>query len=247
MFAIDFPTSKSGVGEVGKVGRFPLPHFPTHPIGVGSGGKPKWGGKVKWEKPVAKTVENKKRDPLPQSVRFDVLRRDNFSCRYCGKTSGTGVTLHVDHKVAVANGGTNLPDNLVTACSDCNFGKGTKGAGAVPSEGERKSVVGWFGYTVGADGRHEKQFEIVRDVGGDRYAIQLFSWFDGCPTEVQFMTGSDLFSYKCRLFTSEREWVRAACEESYRWDKQEQKAGRLEGRVETPDERFADWLAYRHA
>ena len=34
--------------------------------------------------------------------------------------------LHVDHVVAVANGGSNVDENLVTACSNCNHGKGTK-------------------------------------------------------------------------------------------------------------------------
>jgi len=33
------------------------------------------------------------------------------------------VVLHVDHIVAIANGGTNEATNLITACSECNLGK----------------------------------------------------------------------------------------------------------------------------
>ncbi|MFI5038151.1 MAG: HNH endonuclease, partial [Solirubrobacterales bacterium] len=38
------------------------------------------------------------RDPLPAQLRFRVLERDGFRCRYCGRTaSEPGVVLHVDH------------------------------------------------------------------------------------------------------------------------------------------------------
>lgn len=58
-------------------------------------------------------------------LRFTVMERDGFTCRYCG-ANGPGVKLHVDHIVAVANGGTNDLSNLVTACQDCNLGKGAR-------------------------------------------------------------------------------------------------------------------------
>lgn len=55
-------------------------------------------------------------------VRFEILKRDGFRCRYCGVTA-TATLLHVDHVVPVAEGGTDDPSNLVTACPDCNLGK----------------------------------------------------------------------------------------------------------------------------
>lgn len=55
-------------------------------------------------------------------TRFEVFKRDKFTCQYCGRTPPT-VILHVDHVVATANGGTDAPINLVTACQDCNLGK----------------------------------------------------------------------------------------------------------------------------
>ena len=62
------------------------------------------------------------REPISKKLRFDVLNRDGFKCRYCGQ-SAPDVVLHVDHVKPVANGGTNSLDNLVAACSACNGGK----------------------------------------------------------------------------------------------------------------------------
>ena len=56
--------------------------------------------------------------------------------------------MHVDHVIALANGGTNSPANLVTACGDCNLGKA-----AVPLERKRlKSKL-----ATQADRDHAKQ------------------------------------------------------------------------------------------
>jgi hypothetical protein len=64
------------------------------------------------------------RDPLPAQLRFSILQRDGFRCRYCGRTGGDpGVVLHVDHIVPLAAGGATREDNLRTACEECNLGK----------------------------------------------------------------------------------------------------------------------------
>ena len=62
---------------------------------------------------------------LSKSKRFEILNRDNFTCQYCGRKAPE-VELEVDHIKAVANGGTNDDDNLITACHDCNIGKSAK-------------------------------------------------------------------------------------------------------------------------
>lgn len=62
------------------------------------------------------------RAKVSKSVRFEVFKRDGFRCVYCGADPSMCV-LHVDHVVAVANGGLNEPDNLVTSCATCNLGK----------------------------------------------------------------------------------------------------------------------------
>lgn len=64
------------------------------------------------------------REAIGARLRFEILRRCNFACYYCGVPASLGVKqLHVDHVVPVALGGTNDPWNLVAACWDCNAGK----------------------------------------------------------------------------------------------------------------------------
>lgn len=59
---------------------------------------------------------------VSRRLRYEVLRRDNHTCRYCGG-SAPDVKLTVDHVVPTALGGCDEPENLVTACRDCNAGK----------------------------------------------------------------------------------------------------------------------------
>lgn len=59
---------------------------------------------------------------VTKRVRYEVLRRDNHQCRYCGG-GAPDVVLTVDHVVPVALGGSDDPSNLVAACRDCNAGK----------------------------------------------------------------------------------------------------------------------------
>lgn len=61
---------------------------------------------------------------LSPRTRFLVLRRDGFTCQYCGRRPPE-VVLHVDHVQAKSKGGADHLDNFVTACRDCNLGKGT--------------------------------------------------------------------------------------------------------------------------
>jgi len=71
------------------------------------------------------------RKPLSKRTRFEVFKRDEFTCQYCGGHPPAAI-LHVDHIVAVANGGGNDDDNLITSCSDCNLGKSAVPLSSVP-------------------------------------------------------------------------------------------------------------------
>lgn len=57
-------------------------------------------------------------------TRFEVFKRDRFTCHYCGKHP-PDVLLEADHIVPRAAGGTDEMANLITACQDCNRGKGS--------------------------------------------------------------------------------------------------------------------------
>lgn len=72
---------------------------------------------LRWSRP---RVEGGR--PASRGTRFKVLQRDDFTCRYCGR-SAPEVVLDVDHVVPVREGGSNDMANLVAACVDCNTGK----------------------------------------------------------------------------------------------------------------------------
>lgn len=59
---------------------------------------------------------------LSKKARFEVFKRDSFTCQYCGKKA-PDIVLEVDHIEPVSKGGTDDYLNLTTSCRDCNAGK----------------------------------------------------------------------------------------------------------------------------
>jgi len=51
----------------------------------------------------------------------EVLRRDDYTCQYCGKRASS---LTIDHVIPRRLGGRHTWDNLVAACPACNHRKG---------------------------------------------------------------------------------------------------------------------------
>lgn len=62
------------------------------------------------------------RKRISTRCRFEIFKRDKFVCQYCGQ-SPPAIILHVDHIIAVANGGGDEMENLITSCQACNLGK----------------------------------------------------------------------------------------------------------------------------
>ncbi len=56
------------------------------------------------------------------ALRYAVLKRDKFTCQYCGQKA-PDVKLEVDHVVPVEDGGEDIMENLKTSCWACNKGK----------------------------------------------------------------------------------------------------------------------------
>jgi hypothetical protein len=65
------------------------------------------------------------REPISKKLRFEVFKRDSFTCQYCGQKA-PDVVLNCDHINPVAAGGGSDILNLVTSCFDCNSGKGAR-------------------------------------------------------------------------------------------------------------------------
>lgn len=66
-----------------------------------------------------------KRKSVSNKIRFEVFKRDCFTCQYCGLSSPK-VVLEVDHIEPVSKGGSNNILNLITACKECNSGKSNR-------------------------------------------------------------------------------------------------------------------------
>jgi hypothetical protein len=73
----------------------------------------------------AEPTENVGRLSIPKRLRFEVFKRDSFTCQYCGRRAPE-VVLHCDHVNPVAQGGATDILNLVSSCLDCNLGKGAR-------------------------------------------------------------------------------------------------------------------------
>lgn len=59
---------------------------------------------------------------VSKKLRFEVFKRDSFTCQYCGR-SAPDVVLQCDHIEPVSKGGSDDILNLITSCFDCNSGK----------------------------------------------------------------------------------------------------------------------------
>lgn len=77
---------------------------------------------------------------VSKRTRFEVLRRDNHTCRYC---RATDAPLTIDHVTPVALGGTDDPSNLVTACRDCNAGKSSTAPDAETVAQVAEDAIRW--------------------------------------------------------------------------------------------------------
>lgn len=146
----------------------------------------------------------KQREGLPQGVRFNVLRRDHFTCRYCGRSSPE-VVLHVDHIKPRSKGGEDVEPNLITACFDCNSGKRAK---EVTNITPAHSLVGLFGLQLELDAETPAyQFKIIRQVDRETYLVQLFDWVWGDPSTIEARPVSLLLDpEQCRLHATIEQW-----------------------------------------
>ena len=107
---------------------------------------------------------------VPDTLRFAILFRDGFRCRYCGARP-VDFELQLDHVTSLDDGGKPLdPDNLITACGRCNRGKGAVSA-ALP-----ESVVGvyWETRSYPPDEWVEcSRFKIIPVEGEPYYDIEV--------------------------------------------------------------------------
>ena len=66
---------------------------------------------------IKKAILRKSTRQIDSNVSWNVYRRDNYTCRYCGRND---VPLTVDHIVLWEDGGPNIEENLFSCCRRCN-------------------------------------------------------------------------------------------------------------------------------
>lgn len=69
---------------------------------------------------------------IGNKIRFDVFKRDGFTCQYCGGHPPERV-LEADHILPKSKGGKDDINNLITACFECNRGKRNHELTTIPS------------------------------------------------------------------------------------------------------------------
>lgn len=173
---------------------------------------------------------------LSKRIRYEILRRDNHSCRYCG-AAAPEAKLTVDHVTPVALGGTNEPSNLVAACRDCNAGKSSTPPDAALVEDVRQDALRHAELVRGA-------YEVLVQRMGDRdayieewaeaYTYQplpdnwrdsIGRWFEmGVPIELvvdaaeracrnpRTFSGDGRFKYMCAIVWNQVRMVDEAAE-----------------------------------
>lgn len=70
---------------------------------------------------IVKAIFRKSNRQIDVQTTWKVFKRDNYTCRYCGKD---GIPLTVDHILLWEKGGPSTEDNLVSACRKCNKTRG---------------------------------------------------------------------------------------------------------------------------
>jgi hypothetical protein len=134
------------------------------------------------------------RKPISQKLRFEVFKRDSFTCQYCGQMA-PDVVLEADHINPVASGGKNELMNLVTACTNCNRGKGAR-------ELDDASIV-------------KKQQKQLAELSERREQLKMMlEWKDGLAllleSEIDAIESLIVRRYQCTLSQEERVQIKRA-------------------------------------
>jgi 5-methylcytosine-specific restriction endonuclease McrA len=97
--------------------------------------------RTRLDKATSSILTTVERGDVSDSLRYDILNRDNFTCVICGASSRHGAMLHVDHIIPISKGGKSVASNLRTLCERCNIGKSDKIESASSEETVSKDIL----------------------------------------------------------------------------------------------------------
>lgn len=89
-------------------------------------------------------MKKSNRKSFSKKDRFEIFKRDNFTCQYCSIKAPNAV-LEIDHIIPICKGGKNDLNNLTTACFDCNRGKSGNELNYKIEEINRKIIIFKYG------------------------------------------------------------------------------------------------------
>ncbi|MGB3483994.1 MAG: HNH endonuclease [Mycobacterium sp.] len=116
---------------------------------------------------------------VSKRLRHEVLKRDNYTCRYCRSVDSP---LTIDHVIPVALGGTDEPTNLVAACRDCNAGKSSVPSDAALVADVTNDALRWAGAMKrAAEIEHGKRTDDIAFVG--RFIENVQAILEADPNE----------------------------------------------------------------
>jgi len=147
-----------------------------------------------------------------KKLRFEVFKRDGFTCLYCGRTP-PAVTLQADHILPASKGGKTTLDNLATSCADCNAGK---------SSGELKATPAALGISIELAAERRSQLLAYRKLlqklarekqeGAEHVSGVYTSYFKSWRLSPMFVEGTLKSVFMCQLPQEEiEEAMHIAC------------------------------------
>ncbi len=124
---------------------------------------------------------------LSKRLRYEVMRRDAFTCRYCGG-GAPEVELTVDHVQPTTLGGSDEASNLVTACASCNAGKSSSAPDAPIVDGVSDDALRWArAMQLAADVSGKERKRIALEV--QEFDVWWCEWRDGSDEPLPRPTG----------------------------------------------------------
>lgn len=129
---------------------------------------------------------------VSKRLRYEILRRDNHQCRYCGATA-PDVKLTIDHVIPVSLGGGDRPENLVAACTDCNSGKSSASTDAGLVSEVTEDAQRWAAAIATVAARTDEQLREVT-----RWFKPIWydeAWRNGRTRRVTVAPGTTLYEF----------------------------------------------------
>lgn len=148
---------------------------------------------------------------IAKKVRFEVFKRDGFSCQYCG-AKPPSVVLEVDHIHPVSQGGGNAKDNLITACFSCNRGKSDRLLSSIPESLESRAeemrekqdqIKAYERLLKSIKRKEDKQINLIEEIFTD--------YFEGYYFKPKFCESVRIFIQKLPIDEVEMA-MRTACQ-----------------------------------